>query len=114
MKQGPINGCQAPWLFQEVDRRWRGYEDWHDCSGFHVGKKKIPQKMIPWIEAKKRHRLTDVQVQMARELGMNPKKNSGSSIITSKSRGNSLFLNSSNVFTSKGSNGLGRRVVRRG
>ncbi len=39
-----------------------------------MAKKKIPQKMIPWIEAKKRHRLNDVQVQMARELGMNPKK----------------------------------------
>ena len=36
--------------------------------------KSIPQKLIPWVEAKKRHRLTDVQVQMARELGMNPKK----------------------------------------
>jgi hypothetical protein len=36
--------------------------------------KSILQKLIPWVEAKKRHRLTDVQVQMARELGMNPKK----------------------------------------
>lgn len=27
-----------------------------------------------WIEARKRHRLTDAHVQMARELGMNPKK----------------------------------------
>jgi hypothetical protein len=36
--------------------------------------KGLPQKLIPWVEAKKRHRLTDVQVQMARELGMNPKK----------------------------------------
>jgi len=39
-----------------------------------VAKKKIPQKVIPWIEAKKRHRLSDAHVQMARELGMNPKK----------------------------------------
>jgi acyl-CoA hydrolase len=36
--------------------------------------KSIPQKLIPRVEAKKRHRLTDMQVQMARELGMNPKK----------------------------------------
>jgi hypothetical protein len=35
---------------------------------------KIPQKLIPWLEAKKRHRLSDMHVQMARELGMNPKK----------------------------------------
>lgn len=27
-----------------------------------------------WIEAKKKYRLSDVQIQMARELGMNPKK----------------------------------------
>jgi hypothetical protein len=39
-----------------------------------VSKQKVPQKLIPWLEAKKRHRLTDAQVQMARELGMNPKK----------------------------------------
>jgi hypothetical protein len=39
-----------------------------------VSKPKVPQKLIPWIEAKRRHRLTDEQVQMARELGMNPKK----------------------------------------
>jgi len=37
-------------------------------------KQKIPQKLIPWLEAKKRHRLSDLHVQMARELGMNPKK----------------------------------------
>lgn len=35
---------------------------------------RIPQKLIPWIEAQERFRLTDAQVQMARELGMNPKK----------------------------------------
>ncbi len=27
-----------------------------------------------WIDARKRHRLSHAQVQMARELGMNPKK----------------------------------------
>jgi hypothetical protein len=39
-----------------------------------MSKERVPQKLIPWVEAKRRHRLTDVQVQMARELGMNPKK----------------------------------------
>ena len=39
-----------------------------------MGKQKVPQKLIPWLEAKKRHRLTDAHVQMAHELGMNPKK----------------------------------------
>ena len=30
--------------------------------------------MQAWIDARKRHRLTHAQVQMARELGMNPTK----------------------------------------
>ena len=34
----------------------------------------IPQKLCPWIEARKKYRLSHAQVQMARELGMNPRK----------------------------------------
>ena len=34
----------------------------------------IPQKLRPWIEARKRFHLSHAHVQMARELGMNPKK----------------------------------------
>jgi len=37
-------------------------------------KRKPNQKMRAWIDARKRHRLSHAQVQMARELGMNPKK----------------------------------------
>ena len=37
----------------------------------------IPNKLKPWIEARQRFRLSDAQVQMARELGMNPKKFGG-------------------------------------
>jgi hypothetical protein len=37
-------------------------------------KKKPNQKMRAWIDARKRHHLSHAQVQMARELGMNPKK----------------------------------------
>jgi len=37
-------------------------------------KKKIPVKDQIWIDARKQFRLSDVHVQMARELGMNPKK----------------------------------------
>jgi hypothetical protein len=37
-------------------------------------KRKPDQKMQAWIDARKRHRLSHAQVQMARELGMNPKK----------------------------------------
>jgi hypothetical protein len=35
---------------------------------------KLPQKLAPWAEARRRHRLSHAQVQMARELGLNPKK----------------------------------------
>ena len=31
-------------------------------------------KNMKWIEAKKKFRLSDMHIQMARELGMNPKK----------------------------------------
>jgi len=37
-------------------------------------KKKPNQKMRVWIEARKRFHLSHAQVQMARELGMNPRK----------------------------------------
>ena len=37
-------------------------------------KKKPNQKMQAWIDARKRHHLSHAHVQMARELGMNPKK----------------------------------------
>ena len=37
----------------------------------------IPQKLRPWIEARRRFSLSHAQIQMARELGLNPKKLSG-------------------------------------
>ena len=37
----------------------------------------IPNKLRPWIEVRKKFRLSDAQIQMARELGMNPKKFGG-------------------------------------
>jgi len=41
------------------------------------GKRKIPAKLQVWIDARKRYRLTHAQIQMARELGLNPKKFGG-------------------------------------
>ncbi len=38
------------------------------------GRKKMPEKYQDWIDARKRYCLTDAQVQMARDLGMNPRK----------------------------------------
>jgi hypothetical protein len=40
-------------------------------------KTSIPAKLQPWLEARKRYHLTDTQIQMARELGLNPKKFGG-------------------------------------
>ena len=37
-------------------------------------KKKIPSKLQIWIDACKRYHLSHAQIQMARELGLNPKK----------------------------------------
>lgn len=36
--------------------------------------KRIPARLQVWIDARKRHRLSHAHVQMARELGMNPRK----------------------------------------
>jgi hypothetical protein len=42
-----------------------------------MAKKRIPDKLQIWIEARKKYRLSHAQVQMARELGLNPKKFGG-------------------------------------
>lgn len=36
--------------------------------------KKTPRQLQDWIDARKRHHLSHAHVQMARELGMNPKQ----------------------------------------
>jgi hypothetical protein len=37
-------------------------------------KKNLPDRYQVWIDARRRYRLSDAHIQMARELGMNPKK----------------------------------------
>ena len=37
-------------------------------------KSKLPEKYQKWVDARKRYHLSHTHVQMARELGMNPKK----------------------------------------
>ena len=37
-------------------------------------RRRMPDKLQAWIEARRRHALSHVHVQMARELGMNPDK----------------------------------------
>jgi hypothetical protein len=39
-----------------------------------VSKKRIPDHLQIWIDARKKFRLSHAQVQVARELGLNPKK----------------------------------------
>lgn len=39
--------------------------------------KKLPPELQAWVDARKRFHLSHAQVQMARELGMNPKKLGG-------------------------------------
>lgn len=39
-----------------------------------MNNKQVPEKYRPWIEARKRFKLSHAQIQMAREVGMNPKK----------------------------------------
>ena len=46
----------------------------HKREVHRMAKKQPSQKLQAWIDARKRHRLTHAQVQMARELGMNPPK----------------------------------------
>ena len=37
-------------------------------------KPRIPHKFHPWIDARKKFRLSDAHIQMARELGLSPKR----------------------------------------
>jgi hypothetical protein len=50
--------------------------------------KRIPAKLKPWFEARKRFKLSHAHTQMARELGMNPRK-FGS--LEPRSHGSSLY-----------------------
>jgi len=36
--------------------------------------KRLPPKFQTWIDARKKHHLSDAHIQMAKELGLNPKK----------------------------------------
>ena len=39
-----------------------------------MSRRRIPERFQVWIDARERHSLSHAHVQMARELGMNPKK----------------------------------------
>ena len=39
-----------------------------------MAKEKLPADLQDWVDARKRHRLSHAHVQMAQQLGMNPRK----------------------------------------
>lgn len=39
-----------------------------------MSRRRIPERLQVWIDARKRHHLSHAHVQMARELGLNPTK----------------------------------------
>ena len=51
--------------------------DYPRVSGSIMSKTLILQKLLPWFEARKKYQLSHAQIQMARELGLNPKKFGG-------------------------------------
>jgi hypothetical protein len=42
-----------------------------------MAKTRVPAELQIWLDARKRYHLSDAQVQMARELGLNPRKLGG-------------------------------------
>jgi len=59
-----------------MDLAYRHRLGWFVWKSLHVEKslKALPPQVRAWVEARKRHRLSHAQVQMARELGLNPGK----------------------------------------
>jgi hypothetical protein len=65
-------GCQV-----QQDQRAHVPSDTAELAPSIMKAARIPQKLQPWFEARKKYRLTHAQVQMARELGLNPKNFGG-------------------------------------
>lgn len=55
-----------------LPRRARTRSSTHYQRGFKV--KRLNAKLQAWVDARRRHHLSHAQVQMARELGLNPAK----------------------------------------
>jgi hypothetical protein len=65
----PLEGAEWIWAY-------RHRLGWFVWKSLRVGKsqKALPPQVRAWVEARKQHRLSHAQVQMARELGLNPGK----------------------------------------
>jgi len=70
-----------------------------------MGTKKLKQNLQDWVVARERFHISHAHVQMARELGMNPKKLGK----LDNSSGRRRFRSSSSTCTSRGSAESGRR-----
>jgi hypothetical protein len=89
-KQGMTDPCKALAALVSAEGLGGGSRDWgctptdHEtfedlarCGVLRIprmSKSKIPTDLQLWITARQRYRLSHAQVQMARELGMNPRK----------------------------------------
>ena len=51
---------------------WVGFQETYERN--MAKQKQLSPKYQVWIDARKRHKLSHAHIQMARELGMNPKK----------------------------------------
>ena len=71
------NGRNAPLLLNvQGNTIHPAINDLRENGEFPMAKKvnRIPEVFQVWVAARKQHKLNDAQVQMARELGLNPKK----------------------------------------
>jgi hypothetical protein len=71
--------------------------------------KKLPPELQAWVDARRRFHLSHAQIQMARELGINPKKLGGMAI-TGRSRGRLHWRSTSRSCTSSDSRKRGRTI----
>ena len=53
---------------------WRWLSTRKHTKGIMAKQKRLSPKYQVWVDARKRHKLSHAHIQMARELGMNPKK----------------------------------------
>jgi hypothetical protein len=66
-------GIEPGALASRADYHRLGWLVWKSLR-VEKSQKALPPQIRAWVEARKRHRLSHAQVQMARELGLNPGK----------------------------------------
>jgi hypothetical protein len=71
-----MDAVTPPWRYDEgaLAALPSGEAPAESVTNMGMANKKLPAKFQDWIEVRQRHRLSHAHVQMARELGMNPRK----------------------------------------